>query len=49
LAGRYGSIGPRVIEQFDEAVFPVSTELFEIGGKGLRVIGEFSRSAKEKN
>lgn len=48
LAGRYGSIGPSVIEQFDRAVYPVSTELFEIDGKGLRVIGEFSRSAKEK-
>ena len=50
LGGGYQGIGPKMIEKFDEAVYPVSVELFQIDAKrGLSAIGGFSRSAKEKN
>lgn len=43
LAGGYGEFGETMIEWYDDAVYPVSLEVFEVSGKGVRVIGSFSR------
>ena len=49
LAGSFQKIGPTIIAQFDRAVYPVSTELFELDAKGaLKVIGGFSRGENER-